>query len=52
MEPGYFLLKACPKCRGDMVVDVDQYGAYKSCLQCGLITELPKAPRKQTGAAA
>ena len=28
-------LKACPKCRGDMVLDTDYYGHYVSCIQCG-----------------
>jgi DNA-directed RNA polymerase subunit M/transcription elongation factor TFIIS len=28
-------LKACPKCRGDLVLDSDYYGNYVSCIQCG-----------------
>jgi uncharacterized protein YbaR (Trm112 family) len=32
--------KACPKCRGDIYLDRDAYGAYKKCLQCGRIFEV------------
>jgi len=34
-----FWLKACPKCRGDLTVSADSYGAYVYCLQCGGIKE-------------
>ncbi len=27
--------KACPKCKGDIVIDHDIYGRYIKCLQCG-----------------
>ena len=37
-----FLLKACPKCRGDVLVDRDWYGPYAKCLQCGLMKDLPQ----------
>lgn len=30
-----FRLKGCPRCGGDMYDDVDVYGAYIACLQCG-----------------
>ena len=33
--------KACPKCRGDMQFQRDQYGSFKYCFQCGLILERP-----------
>jgi len=33
--------KACPRCKGDMVVDKDQYGHYMECLQCGYETDAP-----------
>ncbi len=36
-----FYFKACPRCRGDMYLDQDMYGAYGKCLQCGRIYELP-----------
>lgn len=35
-----FFFKACPRCRGDMYLDDDAYGAYGKCLQCGRIYEL------------
>jgi len=39
--------KACPKCLGDMHLTEDMYGAYKECMQCGLIQaiEAPKIVR-------
>ncbi len=27
--------KACQRCHGDLVRDVDSYGSYIACLQCG-----------------
>ncbi len=36
-----FYFKACPRCRGDMYLDQDRYGAYGKCLQCGRIYEIP-----------
>jgi hypothetical protein len=30
------LLKACPRCRGDLYPEEDHYGSYYNCLQCGL----------------
>ena len=33
-------LKRCPKCSGNMLVDIDQYGWYKQCLQCGYLSDL------------
>ena len=35
-----FWLKRCPRCSGDLYDDHDQYGAYVSCLQCGLARDL------------
>ena len=32
-------LKSCPKCRGDMYLEKDNYGAYRQCLQCGLVRD-------------
>ena len=34
-----YLLKACNKCKGDLVPQEDMYGSYLKCLQCGRITE-------------
>jgi uncharacterized Zn finger protein (UPF0148 family) len=33
-------LKACPKCKGDLFLDEDHYGKFKSCAQCGYIRDL------------
>ena len=33
-------LKSCPKCHGDMFLEKDSYGAYRQCLQCGLMKDL------------
>lgn len=33
-------LKACPKCEGDLFLDEDHYGKFKSCVQCGFIQDL------------
>ena len=35
-----FWLKRCPRCSGDLYGDRDQYGAYVSCLQCGLTRDV------------
>lgn len=35
-----FFFKACPKCKGDMYLENDAYGAYRKCLQCGRIFEI------------
>lgn len=44
-------LKACPKCKGDMVSDRDMYGAYRQCLQCGYMMDLPmEAPARKAAA--
>lgn len=34
------MLKSCPKCRGDMVVDRDFAGVFRVCLQCGYLMDL------------
>ncbi|MCI0888856.1 MAG: hypothetical protein J4N28_04445 [Chloroflexi bacterium] len=31
-----FWLRACPKCGGDLKLEVEITGAYVQCLQCGL----------------
>ena len=30
-----FLLKACPRCHGDLHLVQDHYGGYVACMQCG-----------------
>jgi hypothetical protein len=35
-----FYLKACEKCKGDLYLDRDSYGAFLKCLQCGRLIEV------------
>jgi hypothetical protein len=35
-----FKLKGCPRCRGALVFDKDQYGLYEHCLCCGYLHDL------------
>lgn len=30
-----YMLKACTRCHGDLVLRGDHYGDYYSCIQCG-----------------
>jgi hypothetical protein len=39
-------LKACPKCKGDLFLDEDHYGKFKSCVQCGYIRDLVEASQE------
>ncbi len=34
------LLDSCPRCKGDLFLDHDDYGWYWQCLQCGYILYL------------
>ena len=34
------LLKACPRCGGDMYRERDLYGSYASCLNCGYLLDV------------
>lgn len=38
-----FILKACPRCVGDLVLYSDLNGDYYACLQCGV--EIEPRPR-------
>lgn len=40
-----FLLKACPRCRGDIYVDRDSYGSFLHCMQCGYIKDLEESSK-------
>ena len=33
-------LKGCPKCKGDLFLEQDNYGKFQTCLQCGYAKEL------------
>ena len=34
------VLKRCPKCEGNLMLEKDNYGLYEQCLQCGYIHDL------------
>ena len=36
------MLKACPKCKGDLQLVGDIYGSYASCLNCGFLLDVPE----------
>ena len=33
-------LKGCPRCKGDVVTELDQWGWYEECIQCGYLHDL------------
>ena len=35
------LLRACPRCRGDLIVGDEEDESALTCLQCGYVGELP-----------
>jgi hypothetical protein len=49
------LLKSCPKCQGDLYLRSDEFGKYRSCLQCGKSWEpdagsvVPQAWEREAG---
>ena len=38
--------RACPKCQGEIYVTEDQFGKYRTCMQCGWLQDL-EAPINQ-----
>ena len=34
-------LKACTRCKGDLYLERDSWGAYLHCLQCGRTRDIP-----------
>ncbi len=34
-------MKACPRCKGDVHMNRDSFGAYAKCLQCGFNRDFP-----------
>ena len=36
-----FWFKGCPRCAGDLYKDVDQYGPFVTCAQCGFNKDVP-----------
>jgi len=37
---GTLRLKACPRCKGDVVFERDNWGWYAQCIQCGYLRDL------------
>ncbi len=33
-------MKSCPRCKGDLALDLDQWGLYEQCIQCGYLHDL------------
>ncbi len=42
MQRGVFLGKKCPKCGGNVYLDIDEQDWYEECLQCSYIRFLDK----------
>jgi len=40
MDSGRFYFKGCARCRGDLYLEDDFYGAYWRCMQCGRLTDV------------
>ena len=38
------MLKACPRCQGDLRINRDFYGEYRQCVQCGYMKDLDARP--------
>ena len=45
------MLKACPRCSGDLLESSDMYGRYVQCIQCGHVADLPSEPLVTTDVA-
>ncbi len=41
-------LKECPRCQGDLFLDRDHYGEFKTCVQCGYMKDLVEANANET----
>jgi DNA-directed RNA polymerase subunit M/transcription elongation factor TFIIS len=37
-------LESCPKCKGRLLLEKDNYGLYQQCLQCGYLHDLQTFP--------
>ena len=37
-------LESCPKCKGHLMQEKDNYGLYQQCLQCGYLRDLQTFP--------
>jgi DNA-directed RNA polymerase subunit M/transcription elongation factor TFIIS len=43
-DMGIAKLERCPKCRGHLIIEEDNYGLYQQCLQCGYLHDLQTFP--------
>ena len=34
------MIRVCPRCKGNMLLDNDQHGWYEQCLQCSYLRDL------------
>ena len=41
----------CPRCRGYLHANRDQYGAYRECLQCGYMVDVQKREERKVTSA-
>lgn len=39
-EIGMLSFKSCPRCKGTVILEKDEYGWYEQCLQCGYLRDL------------
>lgn len=42
-----WIIKSCPRCRGDIFIDEDIDRTYIKCLQCGYEREMAGKPSKR-----
>ncbi len=45
-----FWFKACPRCKGDLFLEKDEYGPEWTCLQCGYRRDIMKSTKVLPGA--
>jgi hypothetical protein len=48
---GTIKFKACPRCKGDVLLDKDRYGYYLECIQCAHMIDLPQLRVSKVGVA-
>lgn len=36
----------CPRCKGDVRLDRDEYGWYEECIMCGYVHDMASAAQK------
>jgi Zn ribbon nucleic-acid-binding protein len=41
-----FRLKACPRCKGDLIINQERHVRYEECLQCGYEREVQSLVKK------